>query len=118
MTRRVYVHEATLGADPGSELGAIGAAVTAELCGRWEHEPPCRWPHNNAAVELEGGRVAFRTVFVAEPTDEGEVRSGIERGLRRGRLAAPEGSARWQTLASGRREPTDDEARLGARLAG
>ena len=27
---------------------AVGAAVTTALCGHWEHDGPCRWPHNNA----------------------------------------------------------------------
>jgi hypothetical protein len=51
------------------------------LCGRWEHEPPCRWPHNNSEPS-GGGRTALRTVFVASPDDDREVRQRIESVLR------------------------------------
>ena len=118
MPTRTYVHEATVELAPGSNVDAIGAAVTVELCGHWQHEPPCRWPHNNAVEAGEGPRVLVRTVFVADPDDEADVRSRIERGLHRGELAADEGIATWRTLDSGPRDPNADEATLGARLAG
>ena len=36
-----FVHEAFLSMAPGNDIAAPGAAITVELCGRWEHEPPC-----------------------------------------------------------------------------
>ena len=118
MTRTTYVHLATIELEEGSNVDAIGAAVTVELCGHWDHEPPCRWPHNNEAFAREDGRIGFRTVFVAEPGQVREVRSRIDRGLRRGKLASAHGNAIWRTVATGSREPNDEERSLGARLAG
>ena len=37
-----YVTWARLALAPGTDPAAVGAAVTTELCGHWEHEPPCR----------------------------------------------------------------------------
>lgn len=118
MARETYVHIATIEPAPGSNLDAIGAAVTAELCGHWEHEPPCRWPHNNALVAAEPGRVALRTVFVARPDEELNVRSRIDRALHRGALTSDRGSAVWRTLGSDTRAPDAEESALGARLGG
>jgi len=42
-----YVLEARLELDDGLDPAAVGAAVTVELCGHWEHAGPCRWPHNS-----------------------------------------------------------------------
>ena len=58
------------------DADAVGAAVTVELCGHWQHEGPCRWPHNSASAGQ-----AFRTIFVASEADEREVRTRIERVL-------------------------------------
>src|SRR3712207_2023776 len=77
MTPRAFVLEAALELRDGVDPAAVGAAVTAELCGHWEHDGPCRWPHNNA---IDAG--VFRTVFVADPGDEEQVRRRVERALR------------------------------------
>ena len=81
--RVAFVHEAELRLDDGSDPDAVGAAVTVALCGHWEHERPCRWPHNSAIEQLDSG-ATFRTIFVAFAGDEAEVRERIERSLRQG----------------------------------
>ena len=48
MRRETFVHEAELRLNEGADDHKPGAAVTVALCGHWEHEGPCRWPHNNA----------------------------------------------------------------------
>lgn len=116
MARRTFVHEATLEPAAESNLDAIGAAVTAGLCGHWQHEPPCRWPHNNAVEPAEPGRARFRTVFVAAAEDEVEVRARIDGALRRGELTSDEGSATWRVVRSGPRDATSAEVDLGDRL--
>jgi hypothetical protein len=78
-----FVHEAELRLEPGTDPGAVGAAVTTALCGHWEHEGPCRWPHNNA-IDAGDAAAGFRTLFVAPAGDESEVRDRIERALREG----------------------------------
>ena len=40
-----YAHRAVLVIPDGDEPAAPGGAITVELCGHWEHEPPCRYPH-------------------------------------------------------------------------
>lgn len=103
--REQYAHEAELELDPGVELTAVGAAVTVALCGHWEHEGPCRWP-NNHDWDADG---VFRTLFVAPPADEPEVRGRIEAALR--------GDERWTVVRSRSRSVAPEEAELAARLA-
>ncbi len=75
-SRRAFVQEALLRLDDGIDPSSVGAAVTTELCGRWEHDGPCRWPHNNES----SGR-CFRTLFIADTRDELVVRERIRRAL-------------------------------------
>jgi hypothetical protein len=81
--RVAFVHEAELQLHNGTDPAAVGAAVTAALCGHWEHEGPCRWPHNND-IELSDRVANFRTLFVAPSTEEDDVRERIEHSLREG----------------------------------
>jgi hypothetical protein len=100
---RSFVVEAEVALRDGVDPAAVGGAVTAALCGSWDHEGPCRWPHNNA---IDGGR--FRTVVVA-PEDEAEaVRERIDAGLR--------GDGRWRVAAVRVRAVADAERDLADRL--
>jgi hypothetical protein len=65
----------------GLDPAAAGAAVTVELCGHWEHEGPCRWPHNSA-IETERDPARFRTLFVADEREAELERDRIETALR------------------------------------
>ncbi len=104
-TRMPFVHEAELRLEPEADPGAVGAAVTTALCGHWEHEGPCRWPHNNAI----DGPGSFRTIFVAPASEEAEVRKRIEDGLRQ--------EFGWVVLETRRREVAAEEQPLAERLA-
>jgi hypothetical protein len=106
--RHPYVTEARLVLADGTDADAVGAAVTVALCGHTEHEGGCRWPHNNAARPDDRG-TAFRTVFVAPPDEEREVRERIDRALR--------ASSRWTLTSIGERALTGDEHDLAERLA-
>lgn len=79
--REAFVTEAELELGPSTAPEAVGAAVTAALCGHWQHEGPCRWPNNND-YEDAGRTITFRTLFVAPPEEESEIRGRIERALR------------------------------------
>jgi hypothetical protein len=105
--RAVFAHEARLRLGD-VEPGEVGAAVTTALCGHYGHDGPCRWPHNNDIRSVEGG-AEFRTVFVAAPNDEAEVRSLVD--------AALNGDPRWAVVGSRARDLTTDERALGERLA-
>ena len=91
--RLAFVHEAEIQLVPGTDPAAVGAAVTTELCGHWEHEGPCRWPHNKASADT-----TFRTLFVAPATDEEEVRERIEGALPGGLGVGRAGDARTAGL--------------------
>jgi len=106
--RVAFVHEAELRLDAGSDPDAVGAAVTVALCGHWEHEGPCRWPHNNAIEPLGSGAI-FRTIFVAAASDEVQVRERIERALREG--------TGWVVQRTQPRRVSPDEVPLAQRLA-
>jgi hypothetical protein len=80
--------------------------VTTALCGHWEHDGPCRWPHNNAVTT--GAVASFRTLFVATPTDEKGVRERIESTLRAGQG--------WSVLDTRARPVSPSEQPLARRL--
>jgi hypothetical protein len=103
MQPKAWVHEATVILDDGIDPAAVGAAVTVALCGHWEHEGPCRWPHNN---QIDGTR--FRTLFIAPADEEPEVRRRIRSALR--------DSADWRVDADHAREVAPDEEPLAATL--
>jgi len=106
--RLPFAHEAELRLEPGTDPAVIGGAVTTALCGHWEHNGPCRWPHNNDA-EPDDPVVRFRTIFVAPAADEAEVRERIERSLREG--------AGWVVLSSSARPVAASEEPLARKLA-
>jgi len=39
--RQAFAHDVVLAMEPDDDERAPGAAVTAELCGGWDHPPPC-----------------------------------------------------------------------------
>ena len=104
--RRAYVHEAELLLAEGADSHAPGGAVTVALCGRWDHEGVCRWPHNSA-IEVHGTRARLRTVFAAPPDEEDEVRIRIDEGLATGD---------WRVVTKRARPVSQDERVLAAQL--
>jgi hypothetical protein len=106
--RSPFVHEVLLDLAEGTDLAAPGAAVTVELCGHWEHDGGCRWPHNNE-TRSEGESATFRTIFVAPLAEEREVRERIELALR--------SATGWSVTASGARALRENEWVVAARLA-
>jgi hypothetical protein len=105
--KETFVHEAELRLDEGADEREPGAAVTVALCGHWEHEGPCRWPHNNA-LAAESTPARFRTIFVAERADESEIRTRIVDALARG--------SSWTLMSHHPRPATVDESELGRGL--
>jgi hypothetical protein len=69
--RGQYVHQATVLMAAGSDPSAPGAAITLELCGSWEHEPPCPLAPHHTDYARNGNDVTLRIVFAAEPEKEG-----------------------------------------------
>jgi hypothetical protein len=104
MNVQAYVHQAEVTLAEGTDPAAVGAMVTVALCGHWEHDGPCRWPHNN---QIDGRQ--FRTIFIASAEDELEVRRRIR--------AALHGQPGWRVVSDAGRDLAVEERELAARLA-
>lgn len=104
---RAHVIEAQLLLPAGFDPAAIGAAVTVELCGHWEHEDACRWPHNSA-IESDRDPARFRTLFVADEAESAVVHERIEATLR--------GAAAWRVVSIRSRPVAASERDLAQRL--
>jgi hypothetical protein len=102
-----YVVEADLVLADGVDPAAVGAAVTVELCGHWEHDGACRWPHNSA-IDAAREPARVRTLFVADTAEAAPVRARIEAALR--------GATAWRVLSMRSRPVAEDERALAERL--
>ena len=103
MNVQAYVHRAEVVLTEAVDPAAVGAMVTVALCGHWDHEGPCRWPHHN---HIDGAE--FRTIFVATPEDEPEVRRRIRAALGH----QPE----WRVVSENPRAVAAGEQELAAHL--
>ncbi|MGZ4610598.1 MAG: hypothetical protein ACXV2H_10115 [Actinomycetes bacterium] len=101
-----FVHEARLTLAADADEAAPGAAVTVALCGHWEHDGACRWPHLTTTGSRRGAALTVRTVFTALAADEHVVRRKIVAALRSGALDGPSGRSTW-TLVSDRAAPVE-----------
>ena len=104
---QAFVCEAELDLSEGMDPAAVGAAVTTELCGHWQHDGPCRWPHNNEIHATPDG-FRFRTLFSAGSAEEPEVRERIEGALR--------GGSGWVVVRFATRAVTSAERPLASKL--
>ena len=104
---RAYVIEAELILGDGLDPAAVGAAVTVELCGHWEHDGACRWPHNSA-IDDSCDPARFRTLFVAKDAEAAGVADRIEATLR--------GATAWRAVSIGPRAVASTEQALAERL--
>lgn len=117
--RQAFAHTAELSMPAGDDQAAVGAAITVALCGHWEHEPPCPLAPHHSHADRDGETVRVRTLFAAEPGQEGEVRRLIEQALRGGELSRPDGAtARWELRRSQAAEVSSDELAHAERLIG
>jgi hypothetical protein len=105
--RRAYVYEAELALAPGADARAPGGAVTVALCGHWDHDGPCRWPHHSE-LDADATPRRLRTVFACLEEDVADVHAAIDSAVRT--------AADWTFVSSQRRDPVGDEVDLGARL--
>jgi hypothetical protein len=92
-----YEHQLKVSLDDGGDPRAIGGAVTVALCGSWEHDGLCRFPHLTT-FDQSGAVLDVRVEFTAAEDDEPEVRSGIERAVASGQLDGPGGATTWSVL--------------------
>ena len=107
-SRRAYVYEAELELAPGADSRAPGGAVTVALCGHWDHEGPCRWPHYSE-IDTDHAPARLCTVFACPEEEVDDVHAAIDAAVRNADV--------WSVTSSARREPVGDEVDLGYRLA-
>ena len=79
--RQPFAHDAVITLAPDADIAAPGGAVTAELCGHWQHPPPCPLAPHHTAAQRRGAQVHLRILFATEPEREAEVRTRIGRAL-------------------------------------
>jgi predicted nucleic acid-binding Zn ribbon protein len=111
--REPFVHEAVLRMDADADTRAPGASVTVELCGHWEHEPPCPVAAHHTRAEEVGDEVRLRVLFATEAGREGEVRARIAAALAQGGFR----TTRWTLLGDSPGTVAEDEADHARRLA-
>jgi hypothetical protein len=87
---------------------APGGEVTVALCGSWEHDGPCRWPHNTA-IDSDTNPAQLRTVVLIPDAEQDDVASRVERALR--------ADARWMVVAFATKPLAASEHALAGRLA-
>ncbi|WP_433243048.1 hypothetical protein ACQPYK_39160 [Streptosporangium sp. CA-135522] len=115
--RQAFAHDAVVTMEAGGDPQAPGAAVTAALCGHWEHEPPCPLAPHHTAAERSGDEARLRVLFAAEPAAEAEVRGRIEAALSRAGLDGPDGvTTRWRFHGARPSPVRKDEAEHADRL--
>ena len=82
--------------ESGSDSRAPGGAVTVALCGHWDHEGPCRWPHHTSVSEAPDGTHTVTVRYDAPDEEREYVRGLILDALATGTQAGPDGRvSRW-----------------------
>jgi hypothetical protein len=81
--------DAELVLESGVDPRAPGGEVTVALCGHWEHDGACRWPHNSSIAGRSPARL--RTVVVVSDAERDEVVERVETALR--------ADARWTVVS-------------------
>lgn len=115
--RRAFAHEALVRMDVDADIRAPGAAVSAELCGHWDHEPSCPVAPHHTEADRTGTDVHLRILFAADVEREDVVRATIDRALASGRQRDPDGaSTSWQVLGGRPSKVSDTEADHAVRL--
>ena len=113
-----YAHQATLEMSPDADVDALSVAVALELCGSWQHNPPCPFPHTTHAKKA-GNTVTVRVVFAAESEHVEDLRRRIDGALRTGSVAAPDGTTtEWELRGSAADEVSTSEVARARRLVG
>lgn len=117
MPRTAFAHDAVVAMRSGASPNAPGGAITAELCGSWDHSPPCPLAPHNVSNAADGETVALRVVFATEPSNEQRVRDLIGTALARGQLTVPDGgTAYWELRSASPGSLREDERDLAEAL--
>jgi hypothetical protein len=105
--REPFAHEAVLIVQPGEDERAPGAAITVELCGSTDHEPPCPLAPHFTGARRVGDELHVRILFSVVPERETEVRDRIVSALR----------AKWDVQSARAAAVGQEETEHARRLA-
>jgi hypothetical protein len=107
MAPRAIALDISLDLAPGTDPRAPGGEVTVALCGHWEHDGPCRWPHNSR-IDGTPDDVRLRTIVAVSDAEREEVLELIAVALDR--------DDRWDVVGFEVDDVSDDERALADRL--
>ena len=85
-----YSREYLLRFAPDADTRGPGGAVTIALCGAWDHEGPCRWPHYSSVRKAQDGHHHLRVDYNCPLEDKREVESRMDDAVRSGRVIGPD----------------------------
>jgi hypothetical protein len=105
--REAFAHQAVLEVSPDEDEREPGAAITIELCGSTDHDPPCPFAPHYVEAHRAGDGLHIRILFAVVPERETEVRDRIESALK----------ARWQVRSAHATPVRPDETEHAGRLA-
>ena len=104
--------------DGDADVNALGAAVTAVLCGHWTHDRPPRPAHYSHATARTVMAFIYESCSLPTRRTRALVRERIDSALMTGLLRGPDDSTtRWQLRASSSSPVKDDERGQAERLA-
>ena len=108
MHREAIAIDAELALLPDVDPRAAGGEVTVALCGHWDHDGPCRWPHNSR-IDTDSNPAHLRSVVVVPGEDRDAVLHRVEIALR--------GDERWRVVRFETGSINADEQELATRLS-
>ena len=108
MHREAIAIDAELALLPDVDPRAVGGEVTVALCGHWDHDGPCRWPHNSR-IDTDSNPADLRSVVVVPGEDRDAVLHRVEIALR--------GDERWRVVRFETGSINADEKELATRLS-
>jgi hypothetical protein len=93
MTRVPFSHrcEYRIRLEPGSDDRAPGGAVTVALCGHWDHDGRCRWPHLSTITPDIDGYQRLVVEFDAPENEVVKIKALIDPAVTHGELTGPDG---------------------------
>ena len=83
-------YQCILRLEPDADIRAPGGAITVALCGHWEHEGACRWPHFSSIEVIEGQYYTLIVEFDANEAEYSHVIKTISSALNKGWLVGPD----------------------------
>ena len=96
-----FQHSYDLRLASGGDKQAPGAAITVGLCGHWDHEGPCRWPHHSTVTHLQADDFRLTVDVTCKVHERSQVLDRLRQAILGGELVGPDGRlTRWKLLGT------------------